>query len=88
MVKFYAEAVVWAKTWKVRNQAVDYAIQKLAFYTDILGDAKLREFSQGILDPEGQKPFEYKDGMFLRSRPGMTPSLQANGVASPLPVLP
>ncbi|MBK8258579.1 MAG: tetratricopeptide repeat protein [Polyangiaceae bacterium] len=88
MVKFYVEAVVWAKTWKIRNQAVDYAIQKLAFYTDILGDAKLREFSQGILDPDGQKPFEYKDGMFLRSRPGMTPSLQPNGVASPLPVLP
>ncbi len=88
MVKFDVEAVVWAKTWKIRNQAVDYAIQKLAFYTDILGDAKLRDFSQGILDPDGQKPFEYKDGMFLRSRPGMTPSLQANGVASPLPVLP
>jgi hypothetical protein len=88
MVKFYVEAVVWAKTWKIRNQAVDYAIQKLAFYTDILGDAKLREFSQGILDPDGQKPFEYKDGMFLRSRPGLTPSLQPNGVASPLPVLP
>ncbi len=65
----------------------DFA-QSFAFYTDILGDAKLREFSQGILDPEGQKPFEYKDGMFLRSRPGMTPSLQPNGVASPLPVLP
>jgi len=88
MVKFYVEAVVWAKTWKVRNQAVDYAIQKLAFYTDILGDAKLREFSQGLLDPDGQKPFEYKDGMFLRSRPGMTPPLQADGVASPLPVVP
>jgi hypothetical protein len=88
MVKFYAEAVVWAKTWKVRNSAVDSAIQKLAFYTDILGDAKMREFTQGILDPEKQQPFEYKDGMFLRSRPGMTPSLQANGVASPLPVLP
>ncbi len=88
MVKFYVEAVVWAKTWKVRNQAVDYAIQKLAFYTDILGDPKLREFSQGVLDPDGQKPFEYKDGMFLRTRPGMTPPLQPNGVASPLPVLP
>ncbi|MEZ4306989.1 MAG: hypothetical protein R3F14_02930 [Polyangiaceae bacterium] len=88
MVKFYVEAVVWGKTWKVRNQAVDRAIQKLAFYTDILGDAKLREFSQGILDPDGQKPFEYKDGMFLRTRPGMTPSLQPNGVAKPLPVLP
>jgi hypothetical protein len=88
MVKFYVEAVVWAKTWKIRNDAVDQAIKKLAFYTDILGDVKLREFSQGILDPDGQKPFEYRDGMFLRTRPGLTPPLQPNGVASPLPVLP
>ncbi len=88
MVKFYVEAVVWAKTWKIRNDAVDQAIKKLAFYTDILGDVKLREFSQGILDPDGQKPFEYRDGMFLRTRPGLTPPLQPNGVAAPLPVLP
>jgi hypothetical protein len=87
MVKFYAEAVVWAKTWKVRNQAVDRAIQRLAFYTDILGDAKLRDFTQGILDPN-TKPFEYKDGIFLRTRPGISPSRsRRTACPSPLPVL-
>ncbi|MFS8066096.1 MAG: tetratricopeptide repeat protein, partial [Byssovorax sp.] len=88
MVKFYVEAVVWARAWKVRNHAVDYAIHKLAFYTDILGDAKLREFSQGIIDPETKKPFEYRDGLFLRTRPGMTPPLTPDGMPAPLPVVP
>jgi tetratricopeptide (TPR) repeat protein/outer membrane protein assembly factor BamD (BamD/ComL family) len=87
MVKFYTEAVVWAKAWKVRNQPVDFAIQRLAFFTDILGDAKLREFSQGIIDPETKRPFEYRDGIFLRSRPGMTPPLKPDGFPAPLPVV-
>ncbi|WP_437709138.1 hypothetical protein WMF45_32985 [Sorangium sp. So ce448] len=88
MVKFYVESVVWAKAWKVRNPAVDLAIQRLAFFTDILGDAKLREWSQGVIDPETKRPFEYKDGLFLRTRPGMTPPLAPDGLPLPLPVVP
>ena len=88
MVKFYVEAVVWAKAWKVRNPPVDTAIQRLAFFTDILGDAKLREFSQGILEPEAKRPFLYQDGIFLRSRPGMSLPLTADGLPEPLPVVP
>jgi len=88
MVKFYVEAVVWSRAWNVRNQAVDFAIQRLAFFTDILGDAKLREFSQGINDPVSKQPFQYQDGIFLRSRPGMTPPATPDGLPAPLPVVP
>jgi hypothetical protein len=88
MVKFYVEAVTWGRAWKVRNPPVDFAIQRLAFFTDILGDAKLREFSQGIIDPETKQPFQYRDGVFLRSRPGMTPPLTPDGLPAPLPVVP
>jgi hypothetical protein len=88
MVKFYAEAVVWAKAWKVRTPAVDLAIQRLAFFTDILGDAKMRDWTQGVLDPETKSPFEYRDGVFLRTRPGMQPWLEPDGLPAPLPVLP
>jgi hypothetical protein len=88
MVKFYVEGVVWGKAWKVRNQAVDYAIQRLAFFTDILGDAKMREFSKGIIDPETKRAFEYSDGLFLRTRPGQTPPLKPDGLPTPLPVVP
>jgi hypothetical protein len=43
--------------------------------------------SQGILDPETKKPFEYKDGLFLRTRPGMTPQLSPDEMPAPLPVV-
>jgi len=88
MVKFYAESVVWAKAWKVRTPEVDHAIQRLAFFTDILGDPKLRDWTQGVTDPETQGAFVYRDGLFLRSRPGMQPSLAPDGLPAPLPVIP
>ncbi|AKT43218.1 tetratricopeptide repeat protein [Chondromyces crocatus] len=88
MVKFYAEAVVWSRAWNIRNAAVDHALQRLAFFTDILGDAKIREWTSGIMDPESQSPFDYKDGVFLRSRPGILPSLMPDGLPEPAPVIP
>ena len=88
MVKFYAEAVVWAKAYKVRNEYVDMAIRKLAFYTDILGNDKLRDYSQGVLDPDTKSPFVYTDNFFLRSRPGISAPLTPNGLPTPLPVTP
>lgn len=88
MIKFYAESVIWAKAWKVRNHWVDHAIQRLAFFTDIIGDAKIRQFTQGIQDPETKSAFVYTDKYFLRSRPGQTPSLKADGLPVPLPVTP
>jgi tetratricopeptide (TPR) repeat protein len=88
MIKFYVEAVVLARAGKVRNPAVDFAIRRLAFFTDILGDAKMREYSQGVLDPITKKPFTYTDGTFLRTRPGLTPPLTPDGMPGPLPVVP
>ncbi|MFT3769216.1 MAG: tetratricopeptide repeat protein [Minicystis sp.] len=88
MIKFYTEAVVYGRAFKVRNAAVDTAIQRLAFYTNILGDAKLRDLTQGVLDPETKQPFVYSDGLFLRTRPGMAPQLKSDELPSPLPVAP
>jgi hypothetical protein len=88
MVKFYTEAVVFGRAFKVRNAAVDTAIQRLAFFTNILGDPKLRAFSQGVVDPETKAPFQYTDGVFLRTRPGMAPTLKSDELPSPLPVVP
>ncbi len=75
MVHFYAVSVALAKRYNVRNAAVNRATSRLAFATDILGDAKLRQYTQGI---EG---LEYRDGMFLQTRPGLI----ASPVAQPLP---
>jgi outer membrane protein assembly factor BamD (BamD/ComL family) len=87
MIKFYVEAVIYAKAWKVRNSAVDYAIKRLAFFTDIIGEAKMRQFTQAIEDPE-KHPFQYTEGLFLRTRPGATPPLTADALPIPLPVVP
>jgi outer membrane protein assembly factor BamD (BamD/ComL family)/predicted transcriptional regulator len=88
MVKFYAESVVWARGYKVRTPAVDHAIRRLAFFTDILGNQKMRDYTQGIVDPSTKQPFVYQDNAFLRSRPGLTAPLAADGLPTPLPVSP
>lgn len=86
MVKFYAEAVVWSRAWKLSHPAVTQAIQRLAFFTDILGDERIRELTQGITDPGSQTPFEYAPGLFLRTRPGQLPAVGSQVLPFPLPV--
>jgi hypothetical protein len=88
MVKFYAEAVVTAKAYKVRNAAVETAIRRLAFFTDIMGNDKIRDYSQGVVDPETKAPFVYTDNFFLRTRPGISAPLTPNGLPTPLPATP
>jgi hypothetical protein len=88
MVAGYVESILWAKAWKVRVDAVDRAIGRLAFYTDIIGDAKLRDFSSTLKEPATQQPFVYQDKMFLRMRRGMTTDAPPEVMASPLPVVP
>lgn len=86
MIKFYVQAVVYSRAWNVRTPEVDRANQRLAFFTDILGDAKMRELAQGVIDPETKQPFVYEDGFFLRTRPGMSPLLVPDTLPVPLPV--
>jgi vacuolar-type H+-ATPase subunit H len=88
MVKFYAEAVIWGRSYKVRNAAVDHAIRRLAFFTDILSNAKMKDYSQGIVDPSTKSAFVYTDNMFLRTRPGLTATPAPDGMPAPLPVTP
>ncbi len=88
MVKFYAEAVVWGKAYKVRTPAVDQAIRRLAFFTDILGNPKMKDYSQGVVDPETKSPFVYTDNIFLRSRPGLTKDPAPDGMPVALPAGP
>ncbi len=82
MVNRYVQAVSLSRRYNLSNPAVDRAIQRLAFFTDILGDEKLRAYSQGI---EG---YTYEDGSFLRSRPGITQEPDPKPLPLPLPVIP
>ena len=88
MIKGYVEATLWARAWKTKGPAVDAALQRLAFFTPVLGDARLRASSAGVVDPETQRPFEYRDGLFLTLRPGLPLAQVADGLPAPRPALP
>ena len=82
MVIRYVEAVALGRKYNINNPAIDRAVERLAFFTDVLGDAKLREYSQSV------SGFAYTDRMFLRSRPGIIGQPEVDPVPNPLPVVP
>jgi len=87
MAAGYAEAIVWARAWKVQADPADEAIRRLAFYTDVIGDAKLRDYTSSLQDPATEQPFNYTDKMFLRMRRGMIKEPEKPEVlVAPLPV--
>jgi hypothetical protein len=89
MVRNYVTAVVLARKYNVRNAWVARAINRLAYFTDIIGDTNMRTYVTNSNDPtDTSKKLDYKDGMFVQQRPGMAavPSPDAN--AEPIPVAP
>jgi hypothetical protein len=54
----------------------------MAFFTDVVGEAKLKEYTSGVKD------LNYTEGLFLRIRPGLVGSPAADGMPEPLPILP
>jgi len=77
MIHFYAQSVALAKRYNVRNAAVNRANQRLAFFTDILGEAKMQKYTQGIQD------LQYREGLFLQTRPGLVASPQPQPLPPP-----
>jgi tetratricopeptide (TPR) repeat protein len=90
MIRFYAQAVVLSRGARVRTPATDNALRRLAFFTDILGNDKIREYTSGLVDEYSNPPapYVYQDNEFLRTRPGMTADLAPSGVTAPQPVAP
>jgi hypothetical protein len=82
MVDRYGNAVTLARRYNVSNPAIVHAIQRLAFFTDVIGEAKLPQYASRVKD------LNYTPGMFLRIRPGLVTAPDANGTAAPLPVIP
>jgi hypothetical protein len=81
MVDRYSNAVVLARRYNVSNPAIVRAIQRLAFFTDVIGEAKLKTYTSGVKD------LNYADGMFLRIRPGLVEAPKPEGMPAPLPVM-
>ena len=81
MVDRYATSVVLARRYNVSNPAVVRAIRRLAFVTDVIGEAKMKQFTANVKD------LGYTEGMFLRMRPGQVAAPPPNGLPEPLPVI-
>lgn len=79
MVDRYGNAITLARRYNVLNPAVAKAIQRLAFFTDVVGEAKLAQYT-------GRVPsLEYTPGLFLRLRPGLVTAPRPEGMAPPAP---
>jgi tetratricopeptide (TPR) repeat protein len=91
MVKRYATAVAIARKYNIRNAQVTHAVERLAYFTDIIGDANMRSYvtqTKDLSDPSGMATLPYTDGMYLQARPGMTATPPPAGEGPPAPVAP
>jgi hypothetical protein len=81
LIDRYGTAVVLAKRYNVSNPAVVRAIRRLAFVSEVIGEAKMKQFASGVKD------LGYTEGMFQRMRPGQVSAPPPVGLPEPLPVL-
>ena len=90
MIRRYATAVALARKYNVRNPLITRAIGRLAYFTDIIGDAKMAEYVGGTPDPtnKGATKLTYKQGQYVQTRPGLTALPPPRGDAKPLPAAP
>jgi tetratricopeptide (TPR) repeat protein len=91
MVKRYAQAVAYARKYNVRNPTVTLAIERLAYFTDIIGNDKMREYVTRTKDPtdlSGGTMLTYVNDQYLQSRPGISVTPPIVGEGSPAPVAP
>ena len=81
MIDRYANAVVLGRRYNVSGPPVVRAIRRLAFVTELVGEAKMKQFTSTVKD------LNYTDGMFLRMRPGQGVTPPPQGMPEPLPIL-
>ncbi|MBX3259990.1 MAG: tetratricopeptide repeat protein [Labilithrix sp.] len=90
MVRRYATSVSYARKYNVKNAAITKAIGRLAYYTDIIGDAKMQQFVTNAPDPttKGATKLTYAPNQYVQTRPGLTALPPAQGNSNPLPAAP
>jgi hypothetical protein len=81
VVDRYASSVMLARRFNVSNPSVTRAIRRLAFLTDVIGEAKMKTFTDTVKD------LNYTPGMFQRMRPGVVSAPEAQGLPAPLPAM-
>jgi hypothetical protein len=91
MIRRYATAVAYARKFNVKNPAITKAIGRLAYYTDIIGDAKMQQYVTNTPDPTQKgaaQKLPYTANQYVQTRPGLTALPAAQGDAKPLPAVP
>jgi hypothetical protein len=90
MVRHYATSVSYARKYNVKNAYVTRAIGRLAYYTDILGDAKMQQYVSNTPNPvdKGATKLSYQKDMYLQTRPGLTALPPPSGDQKSAPVAP
>ncbi|MBX3227225.1 MAG: tetratricopeptide repeat protein [Labilithrix sp.] len=90
MIRRYATAVAYARRFNVKNAAVTKAVGRLAYYTDIIGDAKMAQYVGNTPDPttKGASKLTYTTNMYVQTRPGLTALPAAQGAQTSLPPAP
>jgi tetratricopeptide (TPR) repeat protein len=89
MVGKYVTAALIARKYNVKDAAVQNAVARLAFFTDYLGDDKMKPYVENTPDPSSpNSKLVYINGEFLQWRSGFVTTPPANGQPAPLPAAP
>ena len=89
MVSLYVTAALIARKYNVKNAAVQNAVARLAFFSDYLGDDKMKAYVQNTPDPlSSGSNLVYVSGEFLQWRSGVVATPPPSGTPAPLPAVP
>lgn len=64
LVRHYADALLRARTWGIETAELVRARARFRHWSELLGDAKMKAFTEGLVDPANGKPFVYAPGVF------------------------
>jgi tetratricopeptide (TPR) repeat protein len=89
MIREYVTAALLARKYNAKNSTVQAAVSRLAYFTDYLGDDKMKPYVEAVQDPlsPGSK-LVYVSGEFLQWRSGVVATPPPSGQPAPLPAAP
>lgn len=66
MVRHYADALLRAKASRLETAEIDRARARYGHWGELLGDAKMKAYTEGLVDPTNGKPFVHAPGALDR----------------------
>jgi tetratricopeptide (TPR) repeat protein len=89
MIAKYVTAALTARKYNVKDLAVQSAVGRLAYFTDYLGDDKMKAYVENTQDPvDSNSKLVYTTGEFLQWRSGVVATPPPDGEPAPLPASP